>query len=333
MAILTSEILFYKSLVVNDASSNGAALSNNEIVSGVKNNAWPDIPQAERTSGSTKYRKVFIKIANIDNLTFLDTRVFVDVHTPGDDAIVIHAGTHTDTQGDLTGSERVYGGGGLALDTTIGITTLVVFTEDAALDYFKDGDLIRITDKANVSQTGNEQYIRLLAAGAVTYNVDEATLLLQAQVDYVFSTADTRVTSVLEYGDVIGTHDSKSITSVAGTYDDTTFPILVDSIGGILDTWTLTFTSATVFNVVGSVTGAVGSGNITTNLAPSNPDFGRPFFTLDFNGFGGSWLTSDIFVFRTLPAAIPLWEKRVVPAGAASLSGNSVYISVDGESA
>ncbi|MBF0171737.1 MAG: hypothetical protein HQK87_11755, partial [Nitrospinae bacterium] len=74
MPIQSSELRFYKSATVSDASSNGGRMSANEIPDGVKNNVWPDVPQGERLAGSTKFRKVFFKVANDDDIRLINPR-------------------------------------------------------------------------------------------------------------------------------------------------------------------------------------------------------------------------------------------------------------------
>ena len=48
MSIIASELKLYSSAVANDTTANGGVMSIAEIVGGVKNNVWPDVPQAER---------------------------------------------------------------------------------------------------------------------------------------------------------------------------------------------------------------------------------------------------------------------------------------------
>jgi len=331
MTILSAEIKYYKSTVVDDTVNNGGRMSSNEIVDAVKNNVWPDVPQAERLAGSNKYRKVFLKIANVDNLAFQSMRVFAETHTPGDDAVLMFPATFDDTQNTLTGAERLYGGGQLAADIAAIDTTLTVDLEDVAFNVMQSGDLIRISDKADVNAAGTEVFATIV--GAPVYTVDQAVITVTAAKGAVFVAAATRVQSVIQAGTVIGTFDNKAIVSVLGTYDEVTYPVAVDSIGGVVETWTCTFTSATAFDVTGDTIGAVGSGNITTNFSPTNATFGRPYFTLDFTGWGGTWAAGETLVFRSLPAAYPIWERRVIPAGAASLSGNKFIPAVSGESA
>lgn len=337
MAIQTSEIKFYRASAANDTTSNGGRMSATEIVDAVKNNMWPDVPQSERAAGSTKYRKCFIKIANDDDLTMISPRILVETQTTGDDRILLFPGTQTNTQNDLTGSERLYGAGTLDANISAGVTSCVVNCEAAADAIFQNGDMIRISNKTSVSDnTGYEDFIRLAASGAVSWNGNKATLTFLAgstpQNAYT-TAAGSKAASVIEATDIVGGYDSWVKTSQNGTYNNGTYPPLLDSIGSVEQNWTLTFTSATAFNCVGDVVGSVTGGTTGANYVPNNSDFSKPYFTLRSAGFGGTWIAGDTIAFRTHPAAVPIWEKRIIPAGANSISGNKVIIAISGESA
>ncbi|OSM07652.1 hypothetical protein MAIT1_04587 [Magnetofaba australis IT-1] len=319
-------------------------MSANEIPDGVKNNVWPDVPQGERLAGSTKFRKVFFKVANDDDIRLINPRLFVETPTPGDDRVLIFPGTQTDAQGDLTGSERQYGSGWLDANVSIGATSIAVNVESAADAIFADGDLIRISDKDGVDDaTGNVEFVRLAATGGVTWNGDKATLTFAAgqSLQSGYAATNTRVGSVIEAANVEAAWDNWSGSTVAGTYDgsapttppSTTVP-LMDSIGSIEQTWTITFSDANNFTCVGDTVGDVGGGSIVGgDFSPNNPDFDRPYFTLPSIGWGGTWANGETITFRTHPAAIPVWWKRIVPAGANSLSADKVVVAITGESA
>ncbi|MBF0370985.1 MAG: hypothetical protein HQL52_16170 [Magnetococcales bacterium] len=338
MAIQSSEIKWYQSQTVSDAASNGGKLSTTEIPDSVKNNVWPDVPQGERDAGSTKYRKTFIKVANDDDLTLVNPRVFVETHTPGDDRVLIFPGTQTDTQTQAEAETRFYGAGDLDVDVSIAATTLGVNTEAGGDAIFQNGDLIRISDKTSVDDAGgNEEFLRLDATSGVSWNSDKATLTLEsgASLANAYTAAATRVSSVIEPADIEASVTSWSESSASGTYDETTSPLVLDHIGSIEENWTITFTSATNFSCSGATVGSVGSGSIGGgDFAPNNADFNKPYFTLTDGTppWGGTWATNDVITFTTHPAATPVWEKRIVPAGADSLSGNQVVVAISGES-
>jgi len=332
MAILSSELKFYKSAVVDSTTANGGVMSNNVLTSGSPQNVFPNVLAAERVAGSTLYRKLFLKVANDADATLINPQLWLDVVTAAADWVVMFAGTQTDTQASI-GTPRIYGCGTLKTSVSIGGSALVVTVEDSTITgMFVDGDTIRITDKATPSSvTGNEQTMTISGAPSVSGN--DVTITTTETLAAAYTGAVARVMSVYEPSDVECSVDNWVETSSSGTYDESTYPVICDNIGSIEQTWTLTFADATNFTVSGSTVGALASGTVGVNYAPNNPNFTKPYFTLEFAGFGGTWANGDTLVFQTHPAALAIWEKRVVPAGAASLSGNYTTLAVAGESA
>lgn len=328
MPITPSDIKWYKSLTVADAAANGGRMSNVQSPSGIKNNILPDITLAERNAGMTRYRKMFIKVANGENIALANARVFLQLPTPGEDSVTFFPGTQRDTQAAITGSERLYGGGRLNANVAAGAVTVAVLTEGAALNCIRSGDTIRITDKSGVSAAGNEEF---RIATEVTYAGDIATLTLDAPLDHGYTSAAGMVASVYLAGDVETTVSSPQATSAAGGVSGA---IAGDSVGTVEQDWTLTFTSATAFNIVGDTAGNIGSGNVGGTTSPINPAFpGRPYFSIPAGFFTGTFAAGDTVTFTTSPAAIPLWYRQIVPAGASAISGNRVIVGLDGESA
>ena len=333
MSIVAAELVWRKSAEVSDAGSNGGRMlnsANSSIASAVKNNVFPDVPQAERTAGSIKFRKVFIHVANDNDLALISPRVFVESRTPGDDNVTFHLGTQRNTQTQLTGAEQKYGAGVLNSPALALATAISVMTEGAALDVFKSGMTIRVSDKGSIDGSGNEEYV--VIDGAPSYNGAIATINLTTGLVNGYAATTTKVASCYLPGNITGAISSW-VESGTGTYDEATYPVLSDNIATIEQDWTLTFTSATAFTVSGDTLGVVGTGNTSSNFSPNNDVFNKPYFTLRSAGFGGEWAQNNTIRWTTSPAAIPIWYRREVPAGASSLSGNSVIVAVDGESA
>ena len=336
MSVLRAELKMYKPATIDATGSNGGLMTAVEVSSGVANNMFPNVPQAERLAGSTLYRKFFYKIGNDDDITLNNGKLYLNINTPGDDRITFFQGTVNDIQSAVSGdgindSKTHYGCGQLNADVVATDTQITVLVEDNTDDtIFRNGDKIRISDMGGIDGAGNEEYHEISNVGFVA-NV--ATIDLVGSLANGFTAANTKVHSILEYGDVETTHDTFNVTSASGTYDDTTYPPILDFIGTVEDQWTLTFTSGTAYDIVGANSGAVGSGNISGGAAPINSDFSKPYWTLDSAGFGGTWLAAETITFNTHPAVIPFWLKRRIPAGAASISGNNFRIVIEGESA
>ena len=333
MTILAAEVKFYHPDERSDAVTNGGRMTATESITTTNGNVFPDIPQAERLAGSTKYRKLFLKIASIGDEILYNTLLFFNQYTPGDDYITCFktAAPETDTQNDILSTEAHFGCGKLTTSLVGAETSIVVTVENWATEpIFANGDVIRITDKQSLGGGGNEEFFTINAA--VTPSGNDITLPIDAAVANAYSNTDTYISSGLPLGDIGGTFDTfVDTTAGTGTYDDVTNPVIVDSIGGIDENWTLTFTSATAFDVSGATVGAQGSGTIAGGVAPNNTDFTAPFFTLASAGFAGTWATSDTITFTTHAAAYGVWYMRTVPAAAAALAGNNIEQIVNGE--
>lgn len=331
MSILYTEVVWRKSKVINNGPSNGGYMSAVAIASGVKNAVFPDVQQSERTSGLTRYRKVFIHIANDADLALLNPSIFVETYTPGDDRITFFPGSQTDTQSSITGSERQYGAGKLNADIAANATTITVLVEAAAADIFKNGDKIRISDKTSVDDgSGKAEYATI--NGVPTYVGNVCTITLSSGVSNSYLASNTKVASVYSPGDIQAGYSNFTRTSAAGTYNIASNPIRGDHIGTVQQNWTVTFTSSTAFSCVGDTLGSVGSGNIASDFQPVNTDFSKPYFILPSAGFGGTYQAGDTITFTTTPASVALWYRQTVPAGANSLSGSKFIIAVSGES-
>lgn len=74
MPISASDIVQYASA---ETGSSGGVITANPIVSGVKNNVWPDILESERIAGVNKWRKTFFK-----NESIADSAIAPVIYTP-----------------------------------------------------------------------------------------------------------------------------------------------------------------------------------------------------------------------------------------------------------
>lgn len=343
MTILDSELLMLLSETINDDVTNGGRMDNSaSVTSGVLNNVWPSVFRAERLAGSTKYRKTFLKVANDDDDTLYNPQLYLDRQTPGDDWVVLFNATQTDTQNDITGSENCYGCAALHTNVLAGAGSIVVTVEDASLatggadEIFRDGDTIRITNKDTPdSGTGTEEIHTISGTPSVVGN--DVTITITGTLANAYNTDDntygTRVMSVIEPSDIVANYDNVTVTTAGdGGIDEAGNPPLMDNIGTIEQTITITFTGATSFTAASDVAGVTLAGGSTGSpYAPSNPDVSKPYFTLPTALWTGTWASGDTLVFSTHPASHGIWQKRVIPAGASSLSSNRAIVVFSGE--
>lgn len=303
-------------------------MSASEVPSGVSSNLFPNVSVSERAAGVVKYRKLFFKNANADNIPLLNARVWQDSNTPGQDRVAFCPVSQRLTQSGLTGGEAYYGMGLLFAGVLAGAASLQVEVEDGTVTLFRNGDLVRVSNRVDPFSVGDEHWARIDQAPSVSGNV--VTIHLDVPVPVAFLSG-AKVSSAYEAGEVKPTLSGASVTSGSGVF--TSSLITLSNIGTVEQSWTLTFTSASAFDIAGDTLGAVGSGNTSSGAAITNPQLGQPYFTLPAAALTGAFQAGDTVTFSTHPSAVPLFLKRDVPAGTAAAPNNSMSIFMDGESA
>ncbi|MBF0424825.1 MAG: hypothetical protein HQL66_03280 [Magnetococcales bacterium] len=335
MPVQPSDILFYKSAVVSSDGSNGGRKSANLAATAVKNNVLPDLQQTDLDAGATTLRKIFPSNGNATGIPLTSCRAAITFQ-PDVGCYSIFAGTQTDTQADISNPAR-RGIGTLYVNASAGATSIQVLCRDAARIPFHNGDTIRISDIPPLTGgSGNAEDIVLASTGAVSANGSLVTLTFASgqSLTHTYTAATpTLVSSYLALADLTPTISSFSKTSAAGTYDNTTYPVAGSNVGTVEDVFTLTFTSATAFTCVGSVSGTVGAGTIGSDFAPNNTAFSAPYFVLVHAGFGGTWASGDSITFATHPACAGVWEERIISSGASSGGNNTLLLEIFGSSA
>lgn len=320
MGILSSEVKFYKPAVITNTGINGGRLSANLLTSNTLNNLLPTINPAERAAGGQWWRKFFAKIDDSENTIASRLLLFLsDINASAYTRCNLVLATNRNTQADIS-SPRRYGVGRLNASVIAGVSTIVVDCpagSGAALIY-QAGDALWITN----GTAGNEYTV-----STATWTVDQCSILLTTTLLNDFLLTETKISSCIVSTNLKTTYDNFAVTSTAGTYDDTTYPIVLDNLPTIEQTYTLTFTSATAFTVVGDTLGSLGTGTKAGTLAPTNADFALPYFTLSTSGWGGTFATNDTVVFQTHPAAVPVWLEYNVTTGAVEMT-DSVTIKV-----
>ena len=352
MAIAANELQVYRSEVVSDASSNGAGISASLIASGLANNIFPEVDETERSAGSTKYRKVFYKNNNataepsaLEALS--NPKVFLTQATPADDEVVVGIGTDLDTQSDVVGTPPDWFGVGTANAVYTATDTVIdVLVEDGALIIFRDGDTIRVSDKATINGAGSEEYVVISGIPTILVNVVTITLASGLQNSYATGVGTTIAGVVPIAGTVVSSMDTfDDTTSVvnqpSAAFDDATFFFTFNK-STVYATWTLTFTgtvgvASTAYNITGTT--AAGTvlgpfpGTTGANFAPLNPDWNIAYFSMKSSGWAGIFEGGDVITFTTRQSAVPLWMKRIITAGDAAAADNTFKLGIVGETA
>lgn len=161
---------------------------------------------------------------------------------------------------------------------------------------------------------------------AFSWSGNVVTIALEDQLANAYLAAESYVGICIEAGDVKPVSLDWTENSAAGTYDEVTYPLVLDNRGTVTDSFTITFTDATNFGCTGVAEGSLGSGSVNSDFAPINPNTGQPYFTLDKDGWGGSWVNGDTVTFKTVAAGAPIWLKEIVPPATAAESFNLMVL-------
>lgn len=90
------------------------------------------------------------------------------------------------------------------------------------------------------------------------------------------------------------------------------YPIKLAGNGAITERWLIKFIAATQFELYGERLGLVAQSDTLTDLAPTNPATGKPYFTLKAAAFGGGWSVQNCIRFNTYGTPLPVWILRSV---------------------
>ena len=117
----------------------------------------------------------------------------------------------------------------------------------------------------------------------------------------------------------------------AAAYNDIAYPFTVDNRGATTGRYRIQFTSATAFTCYLEDVGGIGSGNITTDFAPTNPLTGQPYFTVDADGWGSGWASGNVLRFNINGASYPLWFARCTLPGPIDEPSDAVRVELRGD--
>jgi len=471
---------FFKAETVNNLSTNGGRAGYVPVIHAAKNNLFPRVTKAERTSGITRYRKEFWKNRAANNDAAYGVKVAIGKPSNAGDRMAISLGTQSDRQSDWVSNPPLFMGCG-SLNTALAggetkvallmeandcavipggfffIHNKVRLSQTVASDVangdsvlYSGGTWIKTTatddiaypkgiylgdDKVYTEETGayTEEYLKTqtylneevigtgdgadtspLLADLAEVVKDDVTMGVVGHPDYApvvtatcggvtrtitidkdgncsgyctageidlsdgtwiteitFTTApdsgsDITITyytknysysgNVMQvhledsvsnaylttntYGagcigdddtEVVATYSDFAVTSSGGSFNNATYPIVMDNRGAVEETWTLTMTSPTTFTASGANEGSVGTGGFGagySDFSPVNSNTGHPYFTLPKAGASGSWLSGDKIVFKTHPAFMPIVWREIVPAGTAAESINMTIAEV-----
>jgi len=324
----STDLVLYKSVTVSDALVNGGRMSYTQVTSNVLNNMFPNVSESERTAGVTRYRKFFYKNKNASGETASNSRVWISRRSDGGDYFRIKAGTNVDTQAEADDYTNWLGAGYLynAVGTDATRMDVVFDTNNGVYN----SSLIRISDNS-----GKEEFLTVKSSGGVSWNGNIATILTTTCFRSGYpASQDVLISAVIDIGNIVASTDNW-VENGSGTYDEATYPVVVNNVGTVEDSWTLQFTSQTAFTVTGTNTGLVGAGVVGSDFSPVNTNIGTGdyYFTILSAGWGGTWTLGDTVTFQTHHSASPVWVKEVVPALTSSQTNNQFNLKLYAEGA
>lgn len=331
MPILDSEIKTYRSSVVNDTSSNGGPISLTQEASGLSASLWPNVSKAQRTAGVTQYRKLFWKIEDSENLEASGVLIGLWQPTTSADRMYLFPGTDDDTQADIT-TPDLFGAGKLYTSSLVGATSIEVTVDDHTVSVFRDGMLIRVSNKVienNAwSTSGTEDLVRI--EGAPTLSGSILTIPLATALENAYGNTVTYVTGLIEVASIKATVGTATVTSTLGTFNKAN--VVPQWVGGMTHELTFTFTSATAFSCTSDLFGSLGTGTRTSTFSPVNNVLGSAHVQIPSTCWGGTFAQGDTVVLPLTAAAYGLWMKRVIPAGASAIGAVTRTVMFFGES-
>ena len=344
--MLSSDIKTYLSLTQTRDASNGGRRSNTIVQHSAVAQVFPYISRSERKNSTFIYRKLATVIEDlVDDGALRNTLDLIDRPTLGDDAVSMFAGTPTDTQGDIPGSDTgadtkpKFGAAYLAADITSGDQTVVVDVELAKFAsgveaFFLAGRQVRVTDMVTAdSATEREDFVTIDAVTSVVGLRVTFTTLEQIGHDYTAGDGESRAISMIDHGNVECSTENYVVTAAGDyAYNHVTYPLITDGSGTIEDSLTLEWSGANNFSCVGSSGTDYGSGTFGADFTPMNSAKSRKYFTLEAAGHSGTPQAGDTITIDIHSAEYNTWYKLEVPVDCQSLANNKVTKVAIGES-
>ena len=197
---------------------------------------------------------------------------------------------------------------------------------------FADGDMVLLIEGATEEE-------------ATISSISGTTITLVSNLTNSF-TAAAIMTSVCPLGDLQANKgvdftqetwdgetfsDSQSGAGASGTYNFSSYPLSLNNHDAISDRIGLDFTSSTEFEIISERYGNLGTGSTAADVAPINPITGDPYFTLDKDGFGGTFQSGNVLRFNVIGAMAEVWSSRLIEAGATGTGSDQTTLEIRGD--
>lgn len=318
---MTALITLYQPQNVSLASSNGGRMTANPVVlTGGGSGNFPYIDEDVRAAGATWHRKLFAKVLNVTTSATKAIIVMKKTASADTRAYMI-AGTQRDQQSAI--GTRKYATGNLNTAVGSAETALIVDFEvgQGAANVVQAGDKLAIFEGATKSLE--------LLVDSVVWTGNQAAITLNALTPTTasFSTSAFVGSCIVDTTNINPRFDNVVKSFVGSTYDETTYPILLDRVATDEQTITITFINATQFSVLSDIHGALPNGSVSADYIPNNANFSLPYLTLQSAGWGGTHTAGESLQLQIHPAAVAVWIGYVISAGAA-VSPESIPVNI-----
>jgi len=186
----------------------------------------------------------------------------------------------------------------------------------------------RISDQAVVSDVQIDGKIRITRQLTHDFPALESTV----SSALIFGDMQARWTGLFEQETWTGEwSDSLIGDAPTASYDSVTYPLVVTNRGTLQERWAIIFTSSTAFKVVGEQVGQIAIGDVTSPLAPINPQNGQSYFELSELGWGAGWSTGNVLRMNTVAANHPAHLARCIQQGPATNPDDKFCIGIRGD--
>lgn len=232
MAISAALLKFYKSLTWTEGDTHGGAIdTTGEIASGISQNIFDNISDAERISGVTDYRKIHFRNENTDG--YNNVKAWIDTNTPA---------TNTDISILAAGSKSVQNQDSAALSGTFtfAASATVIASVDVSKEVRPGEKIFNSTNDTNtaavkvISVSADGLTITLASAYAGTTGSGKAAKLAPITACTFLQPTSKADVNVLDLGS-LGQNQSNAIwikrtVSAGGDgYTDDTFTLKVEN--------------------------------------------------------------------------------------------------------
>ena len=198
--------------------------------------------------------------------------------------------------------------------------------------------LARPGDTILIKEGTTEEY-------AVVAGVSTGAIAITGTLTNTYTTA-AYVSSIIELGDLTAAKsvdfsqetwspgewaDTQSGSAAGGSFNFSINPLALANDDAETDRYCLDFTSAIEFTCYSEQRGVIGTGSTAADFAPTSPLTGGVYFTLDKDGFSGTFQVGNCIRFNTTGAYAPFWICRTVQAGATGTGNDGIDLGLRGD--